>query len=131
MRFLLIISVLGLLTSCSTTKKSTTAYESDSDSLSNTDTDFSVSLVKFIETVDLDKLCYPVKLYVIFSVDSTGKIYDSDFNPTILADENCKPDTVYINTMKTKFENQMPLWQPKVLNDSTKMVRYSIPVTFN
>lgn len=106
-RLLLIISVLGLLISCSTTKKSTTAYESDSDSLSNTDTDFSVSLLKFIETVDLDKLCYPVKLYVIFSVDSTGKIYDSDFNPTILADENCKPDTVYINTATIPLNTEM------------------------
>jgi len=76
LRFLLIISVLELLTSCSTSKHkhSSIVHESDSDSLSNTDTDFSVSLVKFIETVDLDKLCYPVKLYVIFSVDSTGKI---------------------------------------------------------
>jgi hypothetical protein len=92
---------------------------------------YSVSLGKFVETVDLNKLCNPLKLYVMFSLDSTGKVYDSDFKPTMLSDKNCIPDTVYMNTMKIKFENQMPLWKTKVLNDSIKMVRLSIPVTFN
>ena len=131
LRLLLIISVLGLLTSCSTTKKSTVVKESGSDSLSNANIDFSVSLGKYVQTVDLNKLCNPVRLYVMFSVDSTGKISDSEFKPTVLSDKNCIPDSVYMNNMKIQFENQMPLWKPKVFNDSIKIVRYSIPVTFN
>jgi len=131
LRLLFIISVLGLLTSCSNAKQSSAANESDSDSLNNTNIDFSVSLGKFVQTVDLKKLCYPTRLYVIFSLDSTGKVYDSDFKPTILSDKNCIPDTVYMNTIKVKFENQMPRWKSKVLSDSIKMTRLSIPVTFN
>ena len=131
LRLLFIILVLELLSSCSTTRQSSVVNEYDSDSFNNTNIDLSVSLGKFVETVDLNKLCNPLKLYVMFSLDSTGKVYDSDFKPTMLSDKNCIPDTVYMNTMKIKFENQMPLWKTKVLNDSIKMVRLSIPVTFN
>lgn len=131
MRFLIFIPVLGLLTSCATTKQSGKVQEYDSDSLSRTNIDFSVSLGRFVETIDLNKLCHPVRLYVIFSVGNTGKIYDSDFKPTMFSDKNCIPDTVYMNEMKMKFENQMPLWKLEVLNDSIKAIRCSIPVTFD
>ena len=121
---------MSLLLSCSTTKSSV-QNESNINELNKSNIDFSYSLAKFVESIELEKLCYPVRLHVIFAVDSAGKLYDSDFKPSIFTEKECNPDTAYINTMKINFENQMPYWKPAVLNDSIKMVRCSIPVTFD
>ena len=130
LRLLLFTSIVSILLSCSTTKSSI-QNGSNENELSKSNINFTYSLGEFVQTIDLEKLCNPVRLHVIFSVDSSGRLYDSDFKPSTFTIKECNPDTVYINTMKINFENQMPNWKPTLLNDSIKMVRYSIPVTFD
>lgn len=129
MRLQFIISVLGILASCSTAKQKTIINISDNDSRININ--YSESIMSYVNTIDLNKLCDPVKLFVLFSVDSTGRIYDSEFKSTILSDKNCTPDSIYLNSIKIQFENQMPLLKVKPFNDSIEMIRYSIPITFD
>jgi hypothetical protein len=134
-QIILFIIVIGFV-SCGSLKIDTrnkTKYnnESSNDDPNRADINFGSSLGDFMQTIDLSKLCYPVKLYVVFTVDTTGKIIDPDFKPDYITETDCSIDTNYIDSLKKEFENYMPIWKPIVVNDTVKEVRMSIPVTFN
>lgn len=130
MRLALVIPLFSFLLSCVSTKDS---VNKGMDTLepNNSSHYFFYSLSGFVQTLKTGKLCSPVRLFIIFSVDSTGKVYDSDFKPSVLSDADCEPDSAYLEKIKLKFESQMPNWKPDAFNDSIRMIRYSIPVTFN
>lgn len=130
MKSILTILTLALVISCSSSKQSHAVQVSDSDKSYDTNVDLNLSVANYFQTVDLKKLCNPVKLFVMFSVDSTGKIYDTAFKPTILSDNNCVPDSIYMNSMKAQFERQISFSKQVIFNDSTRTARYYIPVTF-
>lgn len=68
-------------------------------------------------------------MYVIFSIDTTGKVSDPDFKFTNVTDDSCYIDSSYIDELKKEFLITMPNWKPNALSDSITQVRYSIPVS--
>lgn len=137
MKLMLFISLIFGFVSCGILKKETmNISKSNNDSLySNypniTDIRFSTSLSEFVQTIELGKLCNPAKLYVVFTVDTAGKITDPDFMPDYYDQNDCKIDTIYIEMLKVEFEKSMPIWKPTIQNDTITKIRYSIPVTID
>ena len=124
---LVIIFVITLIVSCASTKSKDTEvnYAYDDDSLGG----LTRNLSEFVQTVQLEQLCYPATLIIMFSVDKSGMVFDSDFKPITLTVENCRPDSNYIKTLKNEFESQMPKWVANE-NDSIFPIRISIPVRY-
>ncbi|MEO9802516.1 MAG: hypothetical protein ABJF04_04675 [Reichenbachiella sp.] len=137
MKSLLILLFISTLVSCVSTKDQKTDPNLTNNNASHSlnkdisDLTFSTSLSEFIQTMELKKLCNPVKLHVIFSVDTIGKISDPDFRPTQYDQDDCEIDTVYLEKLKVEFEKSMPLWKLTNMSDTTTKARYSIPVTFD
>ena len=127
MKSLIIVLITSMAASCASTKSEKTEVHSayDGDSLGG----LTRSISEFVQTIKLDQLCYPSTLFVIFSVDETGKIVDADFKATTLTVENCRPDSNYINALKSEFEEQMPRWVASE-KDSIVPARYTIPVRY-
>lgn len=136
MKFVLFILLILGFVSCGLLKNETMNNTKSDNNIQNsnypnsTDIRFSTSLSEFVQTIDLGKLCNPVKLYIIFTVDTAGKMSDSDIIPGYFDQNVCKVDSIYIDELKVEFEKSMPIWKPTIKNDTITKIRYSIPVTF-
>lgn len=78
----------------------------------------------------MEKLCNPVRLVILFTVDSIENVSDPDFKTYIHNPTNCKVDSIYIEALKVYFKKEIPHWTPTNRNDTINKVRYSIPAPF-
>ncbi len=135
-QILFLLLICGFVSCGTLNRKTKNKLKSNNDSLhsdfpNNTDIRYSTSLSEFVQTIELAKLCDPVKLYIIFTIDTTGKITDPDFKIDFYNKDECILDSIYIDKLKVELVKHMPLLKPMVVNDTIKKVRLSIPVTFN
>jgi hypothetical protein len=129
LRIVLYITLLVFFVSCSSTKKGDNKQSASVVSpQEHTDINFNTSLAHFVGTIDDIRICGPMKMFIIFSVDTTGIISDPDFKFSNFLVDNCLVDSSYIDDLKKDFLLQMPNWKPKSLSDSITKVRYTIPV---
>lgn len=91
---------------------------------------FMLKLADFIQTLDPSKLCEPYRMYVQFSLDSIGKVTDSDFDVDFNEKEGCRIDSTYLKEINEAFEQQMPAWHLVKNGDTLRNVRLRFPVTF-
>jgi|SRR5690554_2447768 len=89
----------------------------------------SLNLSNFVQKVELNKLCDPVKLLMIFTIDREGFTSDPEFKPLILRTKDCTPDSLYLESLKILFEKEVPQWDI-TLKDTIEKARISIPVRF-
>ncbi len=94
------------------------------------DNGFFISLSEFAQTIELDKLCTPIRIYFSFTIDTAGNISNPSILPAIFDNNTCTIDSMYLKNLEEKFLISMPLWKPANFNDSTTEIRYSIPVIF-
>ncbi|MCB9189400.1 MAG: hypothetical protein H6599_08980 [Flavobacteriales bacterium] len=120
------IALLGLFFSCASRKN---GNNKQSGTLLTPQESFSVSLGHFVEKIDDSRLCSPMKMLVIFSIDTTGTVSDPDFKFSNFMIDSCFIDSSYIDDLKKDFIITIPNWKPNVLSDSLTKVRYSIPIT--
>ncbi len=134
--FLCVLVILGF-TSCSLfhekTIKNTKAINDTAyiNYPMNADTRFFMSMTEFVHTIELEKLCDPVRIFIGFSVDTAGKISNADFIPCIFENDDCSIDSAYLEKLQVEFETSMPVWKPEINNDSITKTRYIIPVIFD
>ena len=89
----------------------------------------SINLSNFVQKVELNKLCDPVKLLMVFTIDKDGFTSDPEFKPLIFRTTDCTPDSLYLESLKLLFEKEVPQWEI-TFEDTLEKVRLSIPVTF-
>lgn len=136
MKLILFVLVILGFASCSLIhRKASNDTKTKCDSLninypSSADINFSNSLSEFVQAIDLEKLCNPVRIFIGFSVDTAGKISNVDFIPRIFENSDCSIDSAYLEKLQGEFEKSMPVWKPEMNNDSITKNRYIIPVIF-
>jgi len=86
----------------------------------------------FVREIELNKLCDPHTIFVLFTLDTAGVVSNPDFKISKkYPEDDCKPDSLYIEQLKVDFLRTIPRWELVDLKkDTLAKFRLSIPVTF-
>lgn len=123
----LLSAIIIALFSCAQNKKIRSNNDNDYQHMNISS--HTLNLSNFVQKVELNKLCDPVKLLMIFTIDKEGFTSDPEFRPLTFRTKDCTPDSLYLESLKILFEKEVPQWDI-TFEDTLEKVRLSIPVTF-
>jgi hypothetical protein len=77
-----------------------------------------------------DSACIPIKIFISFTVDSTGAILNPDVRTTSTFPVDCAISDEYPKTLAAEI-SKMPLWTPGKQNGKPVRVRFQLPVNID
>lgn len=119
------------LVSCGIWKKEKIITATSDSNISSEKSQGSNHFTNFVSKIEFIKLCDPHTIFVLFTLDTAGVVSDPDFKISKkYPEDDCKPDSLYIEQLKVGFVRTIPRWELLDLKkDTNAKIRLSIPIT--
>ncbi len=87
-------------------------------------------LVEKITYLKADSACIPIKIFISFTIDTTGAVINPDIKTTSTFPVDCIISDSYEKSVASEIL-KMPLWIPGKQNGKPVRVRYKVPIAFD
>jgi hypothetical protein len=131
MNYLFALFISFGLVSCGIWKKEKISTATSDSNISSEKSQGSNHFTNFVSKIEFIKLCDPHTIFVLFTLDTAGVVSDPDFKISKkYPEDDCKPDSLYIEQLKVDFVRTIPMWELLDLKkDTNTKIRLSIPIT--